>query len=278
MQRLGRVADDEMYRAFNMGVGMVVVVASDKTGPLRGPPRRRGVESSTGSAASSRGSATWSMPEPNLPRVAILISGRGSNMGRWSKRCATGADRRHACHRDLERTGGAGLLAAAGSGDRNRGRRSHGGQAAGGPRARDRSRCSKSDASIRVPRRLHAASVPVVRRRVQRADPERPPGAAPGVPRLGRTAGRAGATASRCPGARSTSWTPRSITVRSSSRLPFPCSTTTPRRASPRAFSRSSTRSTRRRSTFWPRGAWKSKAAAFGSADSAYDARRLDLS
>ena len=26
MQRLGRVADEEMYRAFNMGVGMVCVI------------------------------------------------------------------------------------------------------------------------------------------------------------------------------------------------------------------------------------------------------------
>jgi phosphoribosylformylglycinamidine cyclo-ligase len=30
MQRLGRVADDEMYRAFNMGVGMVCVIAPEK--------------------------------------------------------------------------------------------------------------------------------------------------------------------------------------------------------------------------------------------------------
>ncbi len=30
MQRIGRVKDDEMYRAFNMGVGMVCVIAPDK--------------------------------------------------------------------------------------------------------------------------------------------------------------------------------------------------------------------------------------------------------
>ena len=31
MQGIGRVADAEMYRAFNMGVGMVCVIAADKT-------------------------------------------------------------------------------------------------------------------------------------------------------------------------------------------------------------------------------------------------------
>jgi phosphoribosylformylglycinamidine cyclo-ligase len=34
MQRIGRVNDDEMYRAFNMGVGMVCVIAADKTDPF----------------------------------------------------------------------------------------------------------------------------------------------------------------------------------------------------------------------------------------------------
>jgi phosphoribosylformylglycinamidine cyclo-ligase len=34
MQRIGRVADDEMYRAFNMGVGMVCVIASDRLAPF----------------------------------------------------------------------------------------------------------------------------------------------------------------------------------------------------------------------------------------------------
>jgi len=34
MQSVGHVADDEMYRAFNMGVGMVCVIAPDKTGPF----------------------------------------------------------------------------------------------------------------------------------------------------------------------------------------------------------------------------------------------------
>jgi phosphoribosylformylglycinamidine cyclo-ligase len=34
MQNIGRVQDDEMYRAFNMGVGMVCVVAPENTGVL----------------------------------------------------------------------------------------------------------------------------------------------------------------------------------------------------------------------------------------------------
>ncbi len=34
MQRIGRVADDEMYRAFNMGVGMACVVAPDRLAPF----------------------------------------------------------------------------------------------------------------------------------------------------------------------------------------------------------------------------------------------------
>jgi phosphoribosylformylglycinamidine cyclo-ligase len=29
MQRLGGIADDEMYRAFNMGVGLVMVVSAE---------------------------------------------------------------------------------------------------------------------------------------------------------------------------------------------------------------------------------------------------------
>jgi phosphoribosylformylglycinamidine cyclo-ligase len=32
MQRLGRVADAEMYRVFNMGVGMVCVIAPENAG------------------------------------------------------------------------------------------------------------------------------------------------------------------------------------------------------------------------------------------------------
>ncbi|MCV5647987.1 AIR synthase-related protein, partial [Escherichia coli] len=35
MQRLGNVADDEMFRTFNMGIGMIVIVAPEDEPKVR---------------------------------------------------------------------------------------------------------------------------------------------------------------------------------------------------------------------------------------------------
>jgi phosphoribosylformylglycinamidine cyclo-ligase len=47
LQRKGRVSDDEMYRVFNMGVGMIAVAASGDADAVREAARRAGVETWT---------------------------------------------------------------------------------------------------------------------------------------------------------------------------------------------------------------------------------------
>ena len=96
LQRHGNVAEAEMHRVFNCGIGMVLVVArrstptapsprsastasrpADRRDRRRAPATRRRPSSSDGRRATSL--ANTSPNAMNEPRV-ILISGRGSNL------------------------------------------------------------------------------------------------------------------------------------------------------------------------------------------------------
>ncbi len=110
LQQHGNVADAEMHRVFNCGIGMVVVVAAE-----RRRARDRRCSTRAGERASShrrdrraaRGRARRrSSSEPRRrrhrwrsPRITVLISGRGSNLGcaaRTPTRAATLDGSRHA--------------------------------------------------------------------------------------------------------------------------------------------------------------------------------------
>ena len=71
----GKVADPEMYRTFNMGLGMILVVAPDRPGPSTGFPAIPGdnlLRDRTNHGRPGKGA----LPVKN---VGILLSGRGSN-------------------------------------------------------------------------------------------------------------------------------------------------------------------------------------------------------
>ncbi len=92
LQRAGNVADAEMHRVFNCGIGMVVVVAArgcrtrgrdcSRTPASRLPDRHR--RAARGRRARHRRRLArrdrHRAPAVAIPRITVLISGRGSNL------------------------------------------------------------------------------------------------------------------------------------------------------------------------------------------------------
>ena len=131
LQQHGNVADDEMHRVFNCGIGMVLVVAGERRAGrasmrsarrrkrvrhrrdrARGPARRRRSSRDTVCVdASSNVERMTLASRPNevatlspmaLARITILISGRGSNMAALIDAAASRPNRRRGDARDQQ--------------------------------------------------------------------------------------------------------------------------------------------------------------------------------
>ena len=97
----GRISDDEMFRAFNMGIGLIVVcAAADRDRAMR-PARagrrigRRGA--SAGSFPATATFATHREPPPRRPDLGTRIESSVDHRRDWRRRA-----RRHDCRRRLE--------------------------------------------------------------------------------------------------------------------------------------------------------------------------------
>ena len=78
IQRGGAVSDDEMFRTFNMGIGMVVVVAPGDLHEVEHSLERRGETSFVIGTVVGRRGRRPRVSAASDSRVGVLISGRGS--------------------------------------------------------------------------------------------------------------------------------------------------------------------------------------------------------
>ena len=80
-RRAASVPDDEMFRTFNMGIGMIVVVAPEDLHEVEHSLERRGETSFViGTVVRGAGVSSSSERRPRPSRVGVLISGRGINL------------------------------------------------------------------------------------------------------------------------------------------------------------------------------------------------------
>ena len=259
LQRAGNVADAEMHRVFNCGIGMVVVVAAadaERAAALLARSRRDRLPDRHRRAARARRArhrrrlmtsrarsvAATAPPAMAIPRITVLTSGRGSNLaalldaeraGRLGGTIAAVISNRAGDPRARDRRGA-----------RRRGASSSTHRAYRRPRRlrrRARRRDRRERAGSRRARRLHAHPRPGVRRALRGPDAQHPSVAAAVVSRAPHASPRAGRRRAHPRLHRALRDRRRSITGRSSRRARCRCATATTRRRSPRACSRSST-------------------------------------
>ena len=184
----GRVAEDEAWRTFNMGLGMCVVVAPESAAAAIGRARRR----PGGGAGGGRRRRASALPEGAGPfRVAVLVSGSGTNLQSLIDSVHRPGGRSRSCWWWARRPDAFGLERA-----RARGHPHRGGRRWPGARARTRDReLAEVVAGERSRPRGARGLDEHPHRRLPRPLPgpghQPPPVAAAGVPRAARD--RAGA-------------------------------------------------------------------------------------